>query len=392
MPHSSGRFSRISLIILSLILFTNCTKQKETKNELNVMAYYVPSDKVKVEDLPYDKLTHILFSFTEVIEHKMAFEHEEMSQKLSNLTSVAKKHPNVKIMIACGGWGGSGGFSDMVYTKENRQIFVNSVIEFIKKYDLDGIDLDWEYPGLPGIGNTFRPEDKENFTALVKELRQALDKYEKGQIMTFAAAGWEKYFDHIELSEVMKHMDYINLMTYDMAGGSPLTTHHTNLYGIPYDELEETTREYLKAHDINYQPRSVNDITGFCLNKGVDPAQIVIGAAFYGRSWKGVPAMNNGLRQEHNNNKGAHSYTDLQQMMADDSNYKRFWDDKSSAPFIYNPLDSMFITLDDPESLALKTQFALEKGLGGIMFWQLSHDNKENDLVKAIFESKTNKP
>lgn len=392
MSISLERFSRISLIILSLTLFTNCTKQKETKNELNVMAYYVPSDKVKVEDLPYEKLTHILFSFTEVIEHKMAFDNEELSQKLINLTTAAKKHPNVKIMIACGGWGGSGGFSDMVYTQANRQIFVNSVVEFIKKYDLDGIDLDWEYPGLPGNGNTYRPEDKENFTSLVKELRIALDNYEQGQLITFAAAGWEKYFEHIELTEVMKHVDYINLMTYDNAGGSPLTTHHTSLYGIPYDELDEPTREYLKTHDINYQPRSANDIVGYCLDNGVDPAQMVIGCAFYGRSWKGVPPTKNGLHQEHNNKKAAHSYTDLKQMMADDSNYKRFWDEKSSAPFIYNQVDSTFITLDDPESLALKTKYALENGLGGIMFWQLSHDNNQNDLVNAIFEAKTSKP
>jgi chitinase len=124
----------------------------------------------------------------------------------------------------------------------------------------------------------------------------------------------------------------------------------------------------------------------------VDPGQMVIGAAFYGRSWKGVTPANNGLHQTHNNIKGAHSYTDLQQMIADDGNFKRFWDDKSSAPFIYNSVDSTFITLDDPKSLALKTQYALEKGLGGIMFWQLSHDNRKNELVNAIFEAKNRKP
>ena len=382
-------------ISLTLLFFLSCSKTndldlKEEKNDLKIMAYYVPSSEVNEDQLPFDKLTHIIFSFTEVIDHKMMFAQEDLGKELEALQTSAKKHPDVKVMIACGGWGGSGGFSDMAATKKNREIFINSVVAFLEKYDLDGLDLDWEYPGLPGIGNTFRPEDKENFTALVKELRLAMDSYKPGLIISFAAAGWDKYFDHIELSKVMAYVDYINLMTYDLAGGSSLTTHHTSLYGIPYEELSTETKTHLNELNMNYQPRSVNDIVQFCLNKGIDTSKIVIGAAFYGRSWKGVASENNGLHQTHNNVTSAYSYANIDQMIKNDQNNKRYWDEKSKAPYIYNAADGLFITYDDKESVALKTKYALDNKLGGIMFWQLSQDSKNNDLVNSMSEVKRN--
>lgn len=380
-------------ILFSLVFLNSCSEKNTVelnneKNNLNVMAYYVPSSDLNPNDIPFDKLTHVIFSFTHVIDHKMMFAQDDLGLKLEALQTAAKNHPDVKIMIACGGWGGSGGFSDMAISEKNRQIFVTSVIDFMKQYDLDGLDLDWEYPGLPGIGNTYRPEDKENFTLLVKELRIAMDNYKPGLVISFAAAGWEKYFEHIEFSKVMKHVDYINLMTYDLAGGSPLTTHHTSLYSIPYEELTDETKNHLKESSIDYQPRSVNDIVQFCLDQGIDASKIVIGGAFYGRSWKGVKDENNGFHQPHNNDKNAYKYSQIDNMLRDDHNNKRYWDETSKAPYLFNATDGIFITYDDPESIALKTNYALQNKLGGIMFWQLSQDNSKNDLVNSIFETK----
>lgn len=383
-------------LLLIVVLFGSCNNEntgketkieKETKNEkINVMAYYVPSSSLDVNNLPFNKLTHIIYSFTEVIDHQMVFTSDRHHKSMEALTKACSNYPELKVMVACGGWGGSGGFSDMAASEENRKIFVESVVAFIKKYDLDGLDLDWEYPGLPGIGNTYRPEDKQNFTSLVTELRQAMDQLKPGLIITFAAAGWERYFDHIELDKVMKQVDFINLMTYDMAGGVPLTNHHTNLYGIPYDQLDQEIKTLLKDENIEYQSRSADDITQFCIDLGVDPKQIIIGGAFYGRSWAGVPPEDHGLYKSHNGKKSAHSYANIQQMMFEDSNYVRYWDEQSKAPFIYNEVDSLFISYDDPESLGLKTRYVKEQNLGGIMFWQLSQDTKDSALVNAIYQ------
>ena len=142
------------------------------------MAYYVPEKDYTPESLPLEKLTHIIFSFTKVIDHEMRFENDDYGKKLSQLVKQRENHPNLKVMIACGGWG-SKGFSDMAYTAETRQKFVNSVVQFNKKYQLDGIDIDWEYPTIPVAGTKARSEDKQNFTLLMKELREALNSLKR---------------------------------------------------------------------------------------------------------------------------------------------------------------------------------------------------------------------
>jgi len=86
---------------------------------------------------------------------------------LQALTALRESYPHLKVMISVGGWTWSGGFSDMALTKASRKTFIDSAIAFLNQHKLDGIDLDWEYPGLPGAGNTHRPEDKKNFTRLL---------------------------------------------------------------------------------------------------------------------------------------------------------------------------------------------------------------------------------
>lgn len=335
-----------------------------------IIAYYVPSNAKRVLELPLDKLTHIIFSFTKVVDGQMKFEQEYLAGELELLVQASSAYPDLKVMIACGGWGGSEGFSDMALSKSSRAIFIESVIDFIDKDELDGIDLDWEYPGLPGIGNAHSPEDKENFTSLVTELRISLDDVKPHMLLSFASAGWKRYYDFIELSEVMRHVDYMNIMTFDLAGGNSRTSHHTALYS---------------AADSTKSSLSVNGIINFCIENGVDPQQIIIGAAFYGRSWSGVAPKGNGLYQTFTGTKSSYSFSKIQAMLKEDTNYGRHWDEESKAPFIFNKQDSTFISYDDPESLALKANFVKEHKLGGIMFWQLSHDTQDDELVNSIY-------
>ena len=275
-------------------------------------------------------------------------------------------------------------------------MFIDSAIEFINKHKLDGIDIDWEYPGLSGGGNKFRKEDRENFTYLMKELRKALNAHREGMVLTFAAAGWDRYYDNVETVEVMKYADYINIMTYDLAGGgSAYTAHHTNLGGVSMDDIMGTPFyhsiiEMMKQDSSrSYNPRGADPITRFVIDLGVDPSQIVIGGAFYGRAWKGVPAENNGLYQP---NRGVHtgwmSYSNIRPEYENKNGFERHWDDAAMAPFLYNATDSIFITYDDTMSVRLKTEYCIENKLGGFMFWQLGLDTKEdNSLLDAIFNA-----
>ena len=369
-----------------MILFS-C--KKEENKQFAVMAYYVPSDNYSLEEIPFDKLSHIIFSFTEVIDNKMKFKREDSAQKLKDLVAYKKQYPDLKVMIACGGWGGCAGFSDMVTDPELRRGFVQSTIDFIEKYDLDGTDMDWEYPGMKGAGNKFREEDTENFTALMKELREAMDANGKNLVLTFASAGWERYYDHIETLKVMKYANYMNIMTYDLVGGgTPFTAHHTNLGWVKKEDVEETPAyKMLEESKMDFKPRSTKSIVDFCIQLGVKPEQIVIGGAFYGRGWKGVPPENNGLYQLNKGVwKGWAQYGNIHEKYENKGGFKRYWDAIADAPYLYNATDSLFISYDDSESLTLKTKYAKEAGLGGVMFWQLTNDTNDYILLDAIYQ------
>ncbi len=377
-------------LIITIILCSGFkTWASDDPRQINVMAYYMaPRDNYQPQSLPLDKLTHIIFSFTEVIENEMKFRNFASGDKLTLLVDQKKNHPHLKVMIACGGWGGSGGFSDMAATADNRKVFVKSVIEFIEEYKLDGLDMDWEYPGMYGAGNPYRPEDRENFTHLMRELREAMDATGKKLLLTFASAGWKKYYDYVDLDEVMKYADYMNVMTYDaVGGGSPYTAHHTNLGWVKPEHLKGTPAEsIMEERDYKLDPRSAEKIISFCIDKGVDPKQIVIGGAFYGKGWKGVPPENNGLYQSNTGPLRNVTYSKIVEEYEDKNGYIRYWDPIAKAPYLYNKEKEEFITYEDKTSIKLKTEYAKEHGLGGIMFWQLRSDAEKDGLLDAIYE------
>lgn len=397
-------YTTLSTILLLLILMSCSPSTKSNLDESGtavtsapvVMAYYVPEQNYDPTALPVEMLSHIIFSFTNVIDGEMKFRKpEEAGPKLEALVSQKARNPNLKVMIACGGWGADG-FSDMALTAESRMKFIQSVGEFIEKYQVDGLDMDWEYPGISGAGTKAREEDTKNFTALMKGLRDMLDSFDEPKLLTFASAGWKRYYDFIEVNEVMKYADYTNVMTYDQVSGESIFTgHHTPLGDVKSKDIEGTPFHshldslYQGGENLDPDPRSVQKIVDFLIHEGVDPKQIVIGSAFYGRVWKGVPPQNNGLYQL---SKGLHigwmAYDQIRERYESDSSFERFWDENAQAPYMYNATDSLMVSYDDTVSVALKTRYAIEKGLGGIMFWELGNDTKaEGSLLEAIYKA-----
>ena len=383
-----------STILISLILIislTSCKEKIPPESGVKIMGYYYPRGPVIPGALQLDKLTHIIFSFTEVINNEMKFMDDSSGIKLKHLVDQKKEYPDLKVMIACGGWGGSGGFSDMAKNADTRMKFVTSVNKFIREYNLDGLDIDWEYPGLPGIGNPYIPEDKQNFTSLMKELRASLDSISTEQILTFAVAGWQDFFYNIELDKVMPHVTYMNVMSYDLAGGhDPYTSHHTNLGWVKMEDIEGTPAAMKMIEDgDSTKPWSAERIISYCMGKGVKASQIVIGGAFYGKGWIGVPPVNNGLYQENRGPwRGRGNYAIIREQYEDKNGWVRHWDPIAKAPWLYNAADSIFLSYEDTVSIRLKTQYAANTGLGGIMFWSLSGDADKDGLVDAIYAEK----
>lgn len=138
--------------------------------------------------------------------------------------------PSLKIIAAIGGWGADG-FSDAALTPTSRYNFARNVNQLVSDYDLDGIDIDWEYPGNGASGIKSRPEDRENFTLLITALRDVLgeDKW-----ISVAGTGETAYINRsVEIDKIAPLINYFNLMSYDFTAGETGENgrkHQANLY------------------------------------------------------------------------------------------------------------------------------------------------------------------
>ncbi len=348
-------------IILILLIFISCTNNSYIKPQ--VIAYYAGDEK-SIDEFNLDGVDQIIYSFLHLKGNKLAIDNQVDSLTLLNVVNQKKKYPKLKVLVSLGGWGGCKTCSDAFSTEEGRVEFAISTANIIELFNADGIDLDWEYPGISGFpGHDYKPEDKENFTDLVVQLRKYM---KKGDVLSFAAGASTRFFENsVEWDKVMPLVDNVNLMTYDFYGsGSSKTGHHTAL----------SSNEF--------QDRSAESSIEALINLGVNPKQIFIGGAFYIKTFKNVENINNGLNQnaEWNRSYSQINFEDVR------SNFSFYWDSLAKAPYAYDSINKIFATFDDHKSIKLKSQYALDNNLGGIMFWQLMNDKKQNGLLKTMVD------
>lgn len=352
-----------------LVLLALPVLVRSQSSSMTVTAYYA-GDTLEINRYDPKKLTHIIYSFCHLKGNRLYVDDHDDSLRIKKLVQLKKVNPSLKVLLSLGGWGGCPTCSDVFSTKVGRNEFAASVKELNDFFDTDGIDLDWEYPAVQGYpGHAFKPEDKQNFTALVIALRKSLGN--KNEI-SFAAGGFQKFIDDaIDWKPVMKIVDRVNLMSYDLVHGySSKTGHHTALY---------STKQ---------QAESADNAIKALRKKGIPANKIVIGAAFYAREWEGVAEVYNGLYQV-GKFKRSVGFKDFTKHFGEQNGYQAFWDAEAKAPYFYNKLKGLFVTFDDPSSLAEKVAYVKKNGLNGIMFWELSHDVPVNGLLDAIHRAKS---
>lgn len=274
------------------------------------------------------------------------------------IKKIKQINPELKVCLSIGGWS-SGGFSTSASTKEGRENFAKTAVDILRKNDLDGIDIDWEYPCISIAGIDASPDDKVNFTLLLEAVRKELDTVTEKKCLLMVATGGDAYFLRCtEMDKASKYLDIVQIMTYDLRGGFSLQTgHHTNLYTSPTDLSS------VSAH---------NTISQF-IAAGVPKEKIVMGVAFYSRMWKGVPNVDNGHMQMAETTGGyGPGYGKLVEEYINKNGYTRFWDDDAKAPYLFN--GDTFISYDDEESISHKAKYVKENGLCGLMYWEYCLD------------------
>ncbi len=337
-------------------------------DSLAVMGYYT-GDGRGLERYDFNKLTHLIYSFVYLDGNKVGFRNEAAIEDYRRLLALKTRYPHLKIMLALGGWGGCEPCSDVFSSAENRQTFACSVKTVLNEVGGDGLDLDWEYPAIEGHpGHPYKPEDRENFTALVRALRNTLGQ---DYLITVAAGGFDEFLKKsLDWKAIAPLINSVNLMSYDLVNGfSTVTGHHTPLY---------STAE---------QKQSTDNAVRFLLDAGFPANKIVIGAAFYSRVWEEVEKTGNGRFQTGKHVPGLR-YSQLATEYRPENGYQLLWDQKAAAAYAYNAEKQRYATFDTPRSVTLKTRYVKELGLGGIMFWELPGDSDDGAMVNAIYTEK----
>jgi len=373
----------------------------------SVVAYFVQwgiyARNYEPADIPAASLTHVNYAFLAVDEAtgelesidtyadmqkvfgaKNGLPAQTWDQAAANragnfgrLRDLKELYPHLKVLFSVGGWSLSAPFPAVAADPEKRQAFARSAAQWVSEQGFDGIDIDWEYPSLA---------DRDAFTALMEATRQALDEQgvQDGRTYLLSAAGpadpakvaaWD-------LARLARILDWLNIMTYDYHGGWDAGTgHQAPLYENPDDPWPDSATW------------NVDHAVSTYVAGGMPAAMLNVGSPMYGRSWETVPATDNGLFQpgqagpntgaSGNWENGVLDYWKVLEIAAGDG-YSVLFDNAAKVPWVYGPNVSsglssggLFVTFESPRSLAGKLDYIQDKGLGGIMFWELSGDVRD---------------
>jgi GH18 family chitinase len=371
-----------------------------------IVGYYpswVAERNVFVKEIPANKITHINYAFSNVSTNgecmlgdraadveRTYLDAESVSGRddskslafhgnFNQLLDLKAKYPHLKVLISVGGFSWSENFSAAAWDDASRKRFASSCIDlYMKQYKgvFDGIDIDWEFPVNGGL-KPGKPEDKKNFTLLLKEIRSQLNEQEASDkhhyLLTIAAPIGPGTIRNFELDAIASTVDWINVMGYDFHG----TWDNTTNFNAP---LFRTSNDPADAG------LNVDAAVQAYLSAGVPAKKLVLGVPFYGRGWSGVEDTDHGLYQPASGaapgtwEAGSYEYKDIQENYL--SKYQRYWNSESYTPWLYDAASKTFISYDDAESLQAKAGYARDQGLAGVMIWELSQGDES--LVDAI--------
>lgn len=332
--------------------------------------------KFTPENIDSSLCTHIIYAFATLKDHKLvegedkdgARDGEKESERYKQVVALRDKNPNLKILLAIGGWAfGSSPFRELTGNVFRMNQFVYEAIEFLRDYKFNGLDVDWEYPR--------GADDRASYVNLLKELRLAFEGEAKssGQPRLLLTAAVPASFEAIaagyDVPEIAKYLDFINVMTYDFHGQWERQVGHNS----PLYPLESATA-YQKKLTVDYSARE-------WVKQGAPKEKLMIGMPTYGRSFTlvdttkfdvGAPASGGGTSGKYTGEAGFMSYYEVCDFLHGD-NTTLVWDNEQQVPFAYR--GDQWVGFDDERSLKTKMAWLKEEGFGGIMIWSVDMDD-----------------
>jgi chitinase len=365
----------LAAFVAALLLGGTCltAMAKSAAPRYRVVGYATGWNPAQAKDL--DKIDTLIFAFAKVEDGRVVLG-DHAAQKLQALVALKRRDPTLKVDVSVGGWG-AGGFSEAARTAAGRKAFADSAARLVADHGADGLDIDWEYPGHHESGIASSPDDRQNFTLLLRAVRAGLDRAGaahgrtgKTRYTLSVAVADGPFVSGVDIAAVNGYVDWFNLMTYDFCNAmTPRTCHHTGPHASK-----------LAPADARITDRAVAQF----LAAGVPPHKLVIGAAFYGREFGEVNPAHHGLYQPYGNYTGEIPWPKLEADFIDKHGFERHWDAQAQAPWLWNANTRTFVSYDDPESIAAKAAFVKAQHLGGIMYWEQELDPTD-ELLDAIW-------
>ena len=325
----------VALTALLGCLSVSSVKAQEVQDKDYVVVAYVTSWSRIMPD-PFT-MTHINYAFGHVNDTFDGVRIDN-SRRLKSIVGLKTVNPDLKVMLSVGGWG-SGRFSEMAADDQRRMSFAQDCLRVVEEFGLDGIDIDWEYPTSDMAGISASPADRENFNYLMRDLRAVLGE---DRLLTLASSAYAEYIDFFACE---KYLDFVNIMTYDMASAP---RHHAPLYASK--NTKGSCEGAVKAH----------------VKAGMPIEKLVLGMPFYGRGGTVLP-----------------KFVDYKDILKVEGMVEA-WDDEAQAPYLADKDGNLVIGYDTPKSLKLKCDFVKEQGMLGAMYWDYAGDNEAGDLRNTL--------
>ncbi len=288
-------------------------------------------------------MNHIHYNFGEINDTFDGLDIQNPA-RFQQIVDLKKINPDLKISISVGGKKRQG-YSEMAADSLKRLAFARDVKEKLDYYGIDGIELDWEWPGFEGLGHTASEDDTQNYVKLVRDLRQELGP---DKLVTFYSSNLAKFVDY---PGMMQYVDYAMVGAYNL--GMPPKRHQSLLY--PSSRFDD----WCIARSIQLH-----------LDAGVPPEKIVLGIPFFARcKWNG--------------------YTYVERASFDRylPGFTEIWDEEGQVPYYADADGTPIATFDNPRSILNKCQWLRDQGFSGVHYWNYDADDSVHTLARTLHDA-----